>query len=235
MDQYCAANQMDQLEILKTEFSEFTPVWGPCFSWPSVSADQFARREFGNLTLTKPLLLDAQSHPLPRPATPDKRQMQRIAIETVINSKAGCLGIINTHLAFHDDQENLQQIKRLQLLETERYARLNAPGEVIPGCYEQQFQPTARILCGDFNFGTDSQQYQYQRKQGWIDAWALSNHNTPHAPTCGIFDRDQWPQGPHCRDFFWISSELENIKFSVAVDTEIQLSDHQPVLLELDI
>jgi len=235
MEEYCAPSQMDQLQILSQAFPEFHPVWGSGFSWPSLCIDRDVRREFGNLTLVKPMLLDSQTHPLPRPATPDKKQMQRTAIETVIDSRIGHLGIINTHLAFHDEMENFQQIERLHLLEAERLARQKAPGETVAGCYAQCIQPTARIACGDFNFATDSKHYKYQLEKGWNDAWRLANPDIPHPPTCGIFDREQWADGPHCRDFFWMSSELKNIKVEVDVDTTTDLSDHQPVVLELEI
>lgn len=235
MKQYVVPDQMDQLQILTTGFPEFHPVWGSGFSWPSVSDDPSSRREFGNLTLVKPLLLDSQIHPLPKPAAPGKSQMQRIAIETVVDSGAGALGIINTHLAFHDDHENFQQIERLRLLEVERCNRLSAPGEIVPGCYQQCFQPAARIVCGDFNFAVDSRQYRYQLDQDWLDAWSLANIDETHAPTCGVFDKKQWPQGPHCRDFFWMSAELEDIAVAMEVDTKTSLSDHQPILLDLDI
>ena len=235
MEEYCAPGQMDQLHLLQDLFSDYTPVWGSGFSWPGMAEDKSCRQEFGNLTLVKPVLLDFKVHPLPRPATPDRRQMQRIAIEATVKSTFGSLGIINTHLAFHDERENHQQVERLGLLEDERHARLESPGEIIEGCYAQKHQTAARILCGDFNFPIDSAQYRYQVERGWIDAWRQANNNETHAPTCGIFDKEQWPVGSHCRDFFWLSKELGDTQVTVDVDSDTNLSDHQPILLGLAI
>ena len=235
LDEHCSPQYPDQLNILEIAFSEYFPIWGAGFSWPSVISDRGARREFGNLTLIKPQLLDFRIHQLPKPAVRDKRQMQRIAIETIINSSVGYLSLINVHLAFHDDAENRMQIEHINTLEKERLAHIIYPSENAPGCYEQNYLPTARIVCGDCNFDVTSNQYQYQLDNNWRDAWVHSYGSARHAPTCGLYDNLQWPQGPHCRDFFWLSHELVEQSILMTVDQTCDLSDHQPVMLSLDI
>lgn len=235
MAQYSAPGPADQLAIMEAAFPDHTAVWGPGFSWPAIGSDASMRREFGNLTLAQPALLDFRVHPLPMPAAPATRQMQRTAIETVIGSRIGDLSVINNHLAFHDPNENLRQVERLCELEQERVGRLDGPGEIVDGCYRQLHLPTARILCGDFNFGLKGKQYRYLLDNGWHDAWKCVYNDEPHAPTCGVFDREQWPEGPHCRDFFWLSENLAQVEMTLGVDTGTSLSDHQPVLIELDL
>ena len=63
---------------------------------------------------------------------------------------------------------------------------------------------------------------------------ALRHGTRPHDPTCGIYDHDQWPQGAHARDFFFVSDALAGRVKDVVVDTKTNASDHQPVLLVLD-
>ena len=64
------------------------------------------------------------------------------------------------------------------------------------------------------------------------DAWRLIHPESPHAPTCGIFDHDQWPMGAHCRDYFFLTDGLRRSLGRLVVDTSTNASDHQPLMLE---
>lgn len=235
MPEYCKADQSDHLLMTQQFFKEHNVVWGTGFSWPAHDVNLDLRQEFGNISLIKSSLLDFRVHQLPRPASPGKEQMQRVAVETVIDSKIGPVSIINTHLAFHDDNENQQQVELLNRLEQERAAHHSKPKRVGIGTYQEGFLASARILCGDFNFTPANSQYRYQRDMNWVDAWQACNGDDMHLPTCGIFDAVQWSQGGHCRDYFWLSHELQSLGIEICVDTGINLSDHQPVMLELSI
>ena len=233
--EYCAQDQLDQLHIFKNAFSAYSSVWGTGFSWPNIGKNKDQNQEFGNLTLIKNQLLDHKVHLLPMPAAHGNKQMPRVAVEVTINTGVGPVSVINTHLAYHDRCERQQQLERLSLLDQERKNQICYPKKHDSGAYQIGPVPVARVLCGDFNFSVDYPEYEYQVKNQWLDAWAISNKNMAHTPTCGIFDHKQWPQGPHCRDFFWLSSELASTKTNTLVDTATALSDHQPILLEIDI
>jgi len=235
MSVYCMPGQSDHLQMTQQFFKEHQAVWGSGFSWPAEDGDGDHRQEFGNISLVKSGLLDFRVHQLPRPATPGKQQMQRIAVETVVDSAMGPVSILNTHLAFHDDAENQQQVKHLYHLEQERAANHREPKRVGSGTYQAGFPASARMLCGDFNFTPDTPQYRYQLDMGWADAWQIRNGDGAHPSTCGISDAVQWPQGGHCRDFFWLSPELQSLEVEISVDTDTNLSDHQPVMLEISI
>lgn len=235
MSEYCKPDQSDHLQMTRQFFKEHTSVWGSGFSWPANDAASNLRQEFGNVSLVKSSLLDFRVHQLPRPAALNKEQMQRVAVETVVDSKIGPLSIINTHLAFHDAHENQQQIEHLNRLEQERAAHHSKPKRIGLGTYQEGFLASARMLCGDFNFTPDTSQYRYQVDMNWVDAWGLCNGNDAHLPSCGIFDALQWPQGEHCRDYFWLSHELQSLNVEIHVDSGINLSDHQPVMLEISI
>jgi endonuclease/exonuclease/phosphatase family metal-dependent hydrolase len=235
MAEYCRPDQSDHLLMTQSCFHEHHAVWGSGFSWPSQDADNDHRQEFGNISLVKSRLLDFRIHQLPQPATPGKEQMQRVAVETVVDSGMGPISIINTHLAYHDDAENQQQLEHLNHLEQERTAHQREPKRPGIGTYQAKFLAAARILCGDFNFTPDTSQYRFQHEANWGDAFTLRNDGAAHPPTCGIYDAAQWPQGEHCRDFFWLSPELQSLQFKINVDTDSKLSDHQPVMLEISI
>jgi endonuclease/exonuclease/phosphatase family metal-dependent hydrolase len=239
MTEYCRPDQSDHLLMTRQFFKQHQAVWGSGFSWPAQDGDGDSigdrRQEFGNISLVRSGLLDFRVHQLPQPATPGKEQMQRIAVETLVDSTMGPVSILNTHLAFHDDAENQQQVEYLNHLEQERVAHHREPKLLGNGTYQAGSLASARMLCGDFNFTPDTPQYRYQLDMNWADAWKLNRNDAAHPPTCGIFDAAQWPQGGHCRDFFWLSPELQSQQFEISVDTDTNLSDHQPVMLEISI
>ena len=92
------------------------------------------------------------------------------------------------------------------------------------------------IICGDFNFESSSKEYglisNYSDKP-LIDSWTHLNSNLKHAPTCGIFDKKQWSEGPHCRDFAFVSDNLKNNIGNFIVNEETDASDHQPIVLTI--
>ncbi len=235
MADYCLPGQEDQLKLAQQSFPDYRSVWGAGFSWPSTGSNFLERREFGNLTLIKSDPLDFRVHRLPQPAAPGKLQMPRVATEACITSKTGPLSIINTHLAFHDSNETQQQLEHIHRLEQERHGHHQFPKKLGPGCYQNGFPAAARIVCGDFNIEPESSHYRYQINSGWIDAWKHCFPDEPQQPTCGIFDRLQWPQGAHCRDYFWLSNELASYQVDVNADSSTNLSDHQPIIFEIDV
>ncbi|MFT4609602.1 MAG: endonuclease/exonuclease/phosphatase family metal-dependent hydrolase [Cellvibrionaceae bacterium] len=235
MTGYCSPDQQDQLELAQQHFANYNALWGSGFSWPSATDEPTHRQEFGNLTLVKNNLLDFKVHQLPQPAAPGKWQMPRVAIEACVDSSIGPLSIINTHLAFHDSNEVQQQLEHLHAIERDRLAHLQYPKAAGPGSFQEGYLASARILCGDFNFAPEFPHYQYQLNSGWIDTWKLCYPDVPQPSTCGIFDQVQWVQGGHCRDYFWLSKELASRKVGASVDSDTDLSDHQPIILEINI
>lgn len=235
MEDYCQPGQEDQMQLAQQYFENYSPVWGSGFSWASSGSNRLARQEFGNLTLVKTELLDYRVHQLPQPASPGNLQMARVAVEVCIDSKIGPLSIVNTHLAYHDINESQLQLEHLARLEQERVAHHQFPKNSASGCYQTGFHASARILCGDFNLEPNSSHYEYQVTNGWNDAWKRGSPDKPYPPTCGVFDILQWPQGPHCRDYFWLSNELVSTNIKVIADGNTSLSDHQPIILEIDI
>tara|TARA_B110000967_G_scaffold198212_1_gene230928 strand:+ start:59 stop:898 length:840 start_codon:yes stop_codon:yes gene_type:complete len=233
MTAYCTQEQPDQCQLAQQYFPNHIALWGSGYSWPSATSNPKDRQEFGNLTLVKDPLLDFKVHQLPQPAVLGKWQMPRVAIEACVNSKMGPLSIINTHLAYHDGNEAQLQLEHLQAIELDRLAHLKYPKAHGPGCFQEGYLASARILCGDFNFDPKSTHYQYQINHGWIDTWKHSSPVQIQPATCGIFDKVQWTQGGHCRDYFWLSNELITYPVNVSVDSTTDLSDHQPITLEI--
>lgn len=197
--------------------------------------------QFGNLVLSALPVLQVFRHLLPRAADPGVRHAQRGALEVVLEAPWGPLRVVTTHLEYHSEAHRWAQVNRLRQLQAEIVAQAHLPVVPAPagGLYAPRPRPPATVLCGDFNFGPDDPLHARlcaaleHEGAGFRDAWPLVHALRPHAPTCGIGDRVQWPQGPHCRDFFFVTAELEPRVEDVQVNTETLASDHQPLRLRL--
>ena len=68
-----------------------------------------------------------------------------------------------------------------------------------------------------------------------FDAWNVVNPDGNRSPTCGMFDHKQWKNGPHCRDYFFLSENFLQQIQTVSVNTDTNASDHQPIRLTLKV
>ncbi|TCK02606.1 endonuclease/exonuclease/phosphatase family protein [Marinobacterium mangrovicola] len=230
--EYTAAGQRDQLQALIEAFPDHTPVWGAALSWPGETED--TRREFGNLTLTRLPLLDSRVHVLPGIAADsvgNELRTPRCAVETLLECGGAPLRILNTHLAFHDRAERMGQLDYLNRVHQVARIEQERQSARAAGIFAAPFITGRTLICGDLNLDSRSDHYGWISEQGWRDAWRSLSPESDHAPTCGIFDSAQWPEGPHCRDYFW----LQNVDaLDLYVDTATDLSDHQPLILTLE-
>ncbi|WP_119458256.1 endonuclease/exonuclease/phosphatase family protein [Rhodospirillaceae bacterium SYSU D60014] len=229
---------LDQVAELGRLFEGYERLFGAALDRRAESAA--ARLQYGNLILSRRPVLQAFRHLLPQPAEPGIKHMQRQATEAVIETDPGPLRIVTTHLEFHSAKQRQAQITRLRALHQEIAANERRPAARTAGePYIAQPRPATSILCGDFNLEPDSAEYRTlaapfdDETPTLTDAWTALYGDKPHDPTCGLFDSAQWPQGPHCRDYFFITDDLTDRMERVAVDMETDASDHQPILLRL--
>lgn len=229
----------DQVAELAALFPGYQIVFGT--GADAVDSATGQRWQFGNATLTRRPLLSVFRHLLPRPpAASAVLHMQRQAIEVTIATAAGPMRIVNTHLEYHDAGQRLAQVLRLRELqdEVEGNDRIR-PRHQAAGPYQSVERAAAAVYCGDFNMTVGAPEYDLMRAPSAVtgerleDAWTLVHGMRPHAPTCGVFDRQQWPNGPHCRDYFFVSGALTDRLQSIDVDIETAASDHQPLLVRL--
>ena len=228
----------DQIEELSALFPDYVTIFGDAVEAGGDGAG--ARWQFGNATLTRLPVLSVFRHPLPQPAEGGIRHMARQATEVTVATLQGPLRVVNTHLEYHSSNQRLAQIRRLRDLHEEIVCNVqNPPKHDGSGPYQEVVRPEDCVLCGDFNMETDFDGYGAMLAPGnggatpFHDSWRIVHPGKPHDPTCGIHDHDQWPQGPHCRDFFFVTNALRHAVRDVAVDMETDASDHQPLILRL--
>ena len=115
-----------------------------------------------------------------------------------------------------------------------------APPRDRPGSpFAQAPLPVSSVICGDFNLLPGSPEYlemvglSEEESPEIEDAWPLVHGTRLHDPTCGLFDREHWAEGPHCRDFFFVTADLATHVQTVEVNLTSAASDHQPLRLIL--
>ncbi len=227
----------DQAAELAALLPAYEPVFGPALD---LADGRGGRRRFGNLVLSRRPVLQVFRHQLPQPADPGALHMPRQATEVVVETSLGPLRVITTHLEYHSELQRLAQAGRLRALQREAAENaLHPPSRPASGPYADRPRPARCVLCGDLNSLPGDRVMRRLLAPfpaaipKFLDAWRVAHGGRPHAPTCGIFDREQWPEGPHCRDFFLITADLAGAVAGFTVDGETDASDHQPLLLEL--
>jgi endonuclease/exonuclease/phosphatase family metal-dependent hydrolase len=194
---------------------------------------------FGNMTLSRLHVLQIANHLLPWPGAGAVRSMRRHALEVTVQTAFGPLRTVNTHLEYHSAAQREAQIDRLLELQQEASTGPKASNGRHVEPYGPQILAASSLLCGDFNFNVSDPQHALIHQAtrpglNYRDAWNSCNTDQPRAPTCGLYDRAQWTEGPDCRDFIFASEDLTGRIRRVEVDGKTDASDHQPVLIELD-
>lgn len=237
-DPACDERGEDQVLRLSRLFPTYEPVFGPALDrW----GEGGRRRQFGNMILSRLPVIQAFRHLLPQPAAPGLKHMQRQATEVVVATVTGPLRVVTTHLEFHSADHRLAQIERLRALYLENVDNQARPGAAAEpdSPYALAPRPAAMVLCGDLNMTIEDWEFHHLLAPfddgiaPFLDAWPLVHGGQPHLPTCGVFDRLQWPQGPHCRDFFLLAGLTGATVNRFEVDTATNASDHQPLRLSL--
>lgn len=226
--------EQEHVAELSARFPDHECVFGPAINrlYPS------GRLEFGNLILSRLPVLQIVQHKLPQPADPEQKHMPRQATELVLVYGEQFLRVTTLHLDYFSARQRSAQVQYLVDHHQECCARAVAPS---PTDGEEQFaalpETTRSVYCGDFNLTVDSEDYQRltntHNGNGLIDSWRHIFGQKAHAPTCGIYDHEQWQEGAHCRDFFFVSSELAESLSDISVNTTTAASDHQPCKITL--
>ena len=228
----------DQMQILQDFFPDYEAFFGPAYD--RAGGINGKRKQFGNMILSRIHIKQVIHHSLPSPADRDNCFMLRQASELQVLHKGFSFRLINTHLEYFSASQQLEQVRRLRELHQLSSEMNRRPGIDMPGTPFEQFKPPSGvIICGDFNFTPESQPYQEMLKPtsggsfDLRDSWDVLHPDDQRIPTCGVHDHEQWEEGPHCRDYFFISTDLEERLNSISINLDTSASDHQPIALEI--
>jgi endonuclease/exonuclease/phosphatase family metal-dependent hydrolase len=224
----------DQSAQLASLLPGYVPVFRPAIE--TVDGDGRIHR-FGNMTLSRLPVMQISNHLLPWPEAGAVRSMRRHALDVTVRTAFGALRVVNTHLEYHSADQREAQIRRLLDLQEEASTGAMA-SRAHKEPYAAQTLAASSLLCGDFNFDVSDPQHalingSHRPGLNYRDAWSICHPGQPHALTCGLYDHEQWSEGPDCRDFIFATEDLSGRIRRVEVDAKTAASDHQPIFIEL--
>ncbi|WP_137926166.1 endonuclease/exonuclease/phosphatase family protein [Cupriavidus sp. 2SB] len=198
-------------------------------------------RQFGNVIATRLPVNQVFRYALPWPVDPEVPSMPRVALDITVQAGATPLRVICTHLEYYSKIQRESQADALRRWHAEACAHARTPSrsEKKFGPFTPEPRPTEAILCGDFNAKPTDIAYQRMLEPytdgtvTWKDAWCHAHPGQPHAPTCGLFDKEQWPEPPFACDFIFVTEDLLPKLERCEVNATTDASDHQPIHLSL--
>jgi endonuclease/exonuclease/phosphatase family metal-dependent hydrolase len=227
----------NQVEMLRREFPGYAAIFGIGVESPD---DQGGRRQFGNLILSRLPVRQSFRHSLPWPPETDTPSMPRVALEAVIEADIGLVRVITTHLEYYSSRQRVAQVGRLREVHEEACAHARTPSSARyrSGPFEPFERPVQAILAGDFNMKIDDPACVDLlapfdgNVPRLVDAWGHARPKEPHPPTFCLHGKEHGKE-PYCCDFVFVTEDLAPRLRSVRVDADTQVSDHQPVAVEI--
>jgi endonuclease/exonuclease/phosphatase family metal-dependent hydrolase len=194
------------------------------------------RKRFGNMVLSRFPIVQVLRYTLPWEADVT-RNMPRLLLEAVVLSAIGPIRVMTTHLEYSSDKLRSAQVNSIREAHRTACDREALPREDGPGTYVRVPSSRSAILTGDFNMRPEDptrlrilEDFE-SGVPGFVDAWSAAHPSQSHPPSFCLFDQTYGPA--HCCDFIYVTSDLVPRIQAVFYDTSTQVSDHQPVLLEL--
>lgn len=239
----------DMVADIRALLPDYFAVYGPNFEAEMGShvKDGKAvdvRLQFGNMVLSKTPILSSRNLLLPRTRSYGKLNLQRGALEAMIETPFGPVRFYSIHLDHRGADERMVQIRFLM----ERLIHYPLEGGALSGVTEMGFaeppHPEAFVAMGDFNMLPHSPEYELvvgriDHEFGIpvvarhaVDAATWLGEGEP-APTCVNLE-DPADASRHKRiDYCFVQASIAARITACRVDSEADGSDHKPVWLEL--
>lgn len=139
------------------------------------------RQQFGNLIATRLPVRQVQHTPLPYPNPPVAQptpSMQRIALTCTVQAPWGPVRLITSHLEYYNQVMRHAQTRALRDLHLQGCAWAAQPSKTEQGTpYQPKPLTTDTIICGDFNFEPNSEEYASMTQTGGGQAGAKQMGN----------------------------------------------------------
>ncbi|MEO1747214.1 MAG: endonuclease/exonuclease/phosphatase family protein [Pseudomonadota bacterium] len=215
-------------EQLPNYFSSFHPATDIDMMSGFVEASAVNRRfQFGNMVLSRWPITAVRGHLLPRTAREDVLNLQRGALEALINTPAGPIRVYSVHLDHISPKERLLQLNALCSI-AENY---DQTGGAVTGAHEfglpENDEDMGYLLLGDFNFEPGSDEYVEMTSQGVIDVSAKAPGWSWVEPK----DKSKTKRLDH----IFASLPLASKCVLPQIDQQATGSDHMPVWIAVNV
>jgi endonuclease/exonuclease/phosphatase family metal-dependent hydrolase len=226
---------LNQFAELARLLPGYTAVEGVALDVPDGAG---GRRRFGNMILSRLPVAQVLRYTLPWEAA-STRNMPRLLLEAVVETPSGPVRVMTTHLEYSAGGLRKAQVEGIREAHRTACERIVTPREDGPGTYALFPTSPSAILTGDFNMRPDdpvkrriSEPFSRQ-VPALLDAWQVAHGGSPHPTSFCLFEQSNGP--PHCCDFMFVTEDLAPKVGRIDYNQTTQASDHQPVLLELDL
>jgi endonuclease/exonuclease/phosphatase family metal-dependent hydrolase len=196
------------------------------------------RSRFGNMILSRHPVAQVLRYTLPWEAVAT-RNMPRVLIEATILPSTGPLRVMTTHLDYSAAKLRRAEVEGIREAHRAAYDRTVTLREDGSGTYKRFPTGASAVLTGDFNMKPEdpikkrvSDPFE-NGAPALVDAWEARHGAAPHPDSFCIYDRSSGH--PHCCDYVFVTEDLAPRVNRILYDQDKQSSDHQPVLLELDL
>jgi endonuclease/exonuclease/phosphatase family metal-dependent hydrolase len=240
----------DMVAELREALPEYFAVFGPNFEADLGSSIKDGRAvdvyfQFGNMVLSKTPIRMSRNILLPRRRSYDRLNLQRGALEALIETPLGPIRFYSVHLDHRDPEERGEQVRFL------RARLLNYPveGGGLTGLGEIGFPeppyPEAYFAMGDFNMLEGSDEYQeiagradhefgtQMSAMRAVDVAARLAAGRAPATTWVHTDRPEDATAHKRIDYAFVSPCLVPLLKACHVDDKAAGSDHQPLWVEM--
>jgi endonuclease/exonuclease/phosphatase family metal-dependent hydrolase len=257
----------DQPERLSQLLPDHYPAWGP--NVDVLKSGEAARngaaalrRQFGNMIFSRFPVVSIRNHMLPRYGAASAMDMQRGALETVIQLPSRTVRVYCTHLCHLSDAQRKIQADCLVGI----CARAPLEGAVISGVHPADpswsserplpDMPEEAVILADLNADSKSAAYAaivgdtvprfgtLTRREGLVDAWAAASESGV-AAVSGAATAGSEPGATRYAsfekkigrriDYCFVTTKLSRFIRSASVLTDAPGSDHRPVFVTMDI
>jgi endonuclease/exonuclease/phosphatase family metal-dependent hydrolase len=201
------------------------------------------RRQFGNMILSRYPILSTRNLLLPRTRTYDYLNLQRSALEALVDTPSGPIRVYSVHLDHRSPGERIDQIAFLK----DRATLYGIEGGAVSGGTEFHFldapHPDDFVIMGDFNMLPESPEYvamtgvkdhfhgRTPRFNHPLDALDFLGKRGPDAFT---WEEPGRPDVRQYLDYCFASGSLCHRLKDGWVDEACIASDHKPVWLEIE-
>ena len=228
----------DQVARLRDLMPGYEVVFAPAIDELSLCGTY--RQQFGNVIASRLPIRLIEQVLLPDPPSSGEKStpsMRRVCLACTVQAPWGPVRVMTSHLEYYNATARLAQVAALRDIHLQACTLCIRPPETIAESpYQSKPHTMDAVLCGDFNFEMVSAEHALMTEPGvsgaWINAWSNLSPDQSYPATFRIFDRTYGPEPVGC-DFFFVSPSIATRVEGLRVDQQTQVSDHQPVLLEL--
>lgn len=201
------------------------------------------RRQFGNMILSRYPILATRNLLLPRTRTYDYLNLQRSALEALVDGPFGAIRVYSLHLDHRSPGERIVQLEFLK----ERITRYAIEGGAVTGGTEFHFVDTPHpddfVVMGDFNMLPESPEYItmagpkdhfHPRTPRFNDPTDALDRLRLRGPDAYTWEEPGRPDIRQHLDYCFVSGSLAHRLKDGWVDEACIASDHKPVWLVVE-